>query len=117
MNEETKSKLQMHTVMCIIALGLCPILLVFILSIVPAVFEDIKDDIFLALGGNQNIWSNYYMTTKAQSALMCDILGNLMYWICYQFMIHKYEGDTMFPRRYQFTSYGFVLLLLIPTTI
>jgi hypothetical protein len=29
---------------------------------------------------------------------MCDILGNLMYWICYQFMIYKYEGDSRHPR-------------------
>lgn len=100
MDEETKINVQMYKISCSIALGLCPVLLIFILSIIPAVFEDIKDDIFLALGGNQNMWSNYYMTTKAQSALMCDILGNLMYWACYYFMIYKYEGDSISAKKY-----------------
>lgn len=98
-----------------IGIGVIPLVLLFILSIIPAVFEDIKDDIFLALGGGQNIWSYYYLTTKAQSALKCDIFGNLMFWVGYHFMIRKYQGEGWGIIRW--TVYSFVLLILIPATI
>jgi hypothetical protein len=49
-------------------------------AIIPAVYEDIKDNIFLVLGGNRNLWDNFYNITLTKSVLELDIIANFEYW-------------------------------------
>jgi hypothetical protein len=46
-----------------------PLALVTYLAIIPAVYEDVKDNIFLVLGGNRNLWDNFYNITLTKSVL------------------------------------------------
>ena len=55
-------------------LGLSIIFTIIELSILPAVYEDIKDNIFLALGGNNNLWNNFYNVTLTKSTLKLDLI-------------------------------------------
>ena len=76
--------------MTYIELGLSFIFTVIELSILPAVYEDIKDNIFLALGGNNNLWNNFYNVTLTKSTLKLDLIFTCQYWtafftICYDF--------------------------------
>ena len=67
-------------VLNISAMVVCPLITILSISIIPAVFEDIKDNIFLLLGGNRNLWDNFYQLTLTMSSMKLDIMANFEFW-------------------------------------
>jgi hypothetical protein len=61
------------------------------ITIIPAVYEDIKDNIFLLLGGNRNLWDNFYNLTLTMSALKMDIIANLEFWTTFFFLLYTVD--------------------------
>lgn len=66
---------------------LMPAIWITYLTIIPAVYEDIKDNIFLVLGGNRNLWDNFYNITLTKSVLELDIIANFEYWTTLFFIV------------------------------
>lgn len=60
-------------------------------SIIPAVYEDIKDNIFLVVGGNKNIWDNFYNVTLSKSVLKLDVIANLEFWTTLYFLLYNMD--------------------------
>lgn len=71
-------------------LGLSAVFTVFELSILPAVYEDIKDNIFLALGGNTSLWANFYNVTLTKSVLKLDLIFNCQFWTAFFFVVFDF---------------------------
>lgn len=70
----------------------CLLILIVVFLILPAVYEDIKDNIFLVLGGNRNLWANFYHITLSQSAVKLDLLANLEFWTTFFFVVINFEN-------------------------
>ena len=70
-----------------------PLILVMYYAIIPAVYEDIKDNIFLVLGGNRNLWDNFYNTTLTKSVLELDIIANFEYWTTLFFLFWNLKDN------------------------
>ena len=84
------------------------------LSIIPAVYEDIKDNIFLALGGNTNLWSNFYYMTLTKSVIKLDLIFNLQFWTAFLFVVSDFKNEKKDYYIYIYYSvYGLSLLLSI----
>lgn len=60
------------------------------LSILPAVYEDIKDNIFLALGGNTALWLNFYNLTLSKSVVKLDLIFNCQFWTAFFFVVYDF---------------------------
>ena len=72
---------------------LSPIILIMYFAIIPAVYEDIKDNIFLVLGGNRNLWDNFYNITLTKSVLELDIIANFEYWTTLFFLFWNLKDN------------------------
>jgi hypothetical protein len=72
---------------------ICPIFIIMYIAIIPAVYEDIKDNIFLVLGGNRNLWDNFYNITLTKSVLELDIIANFEYWTTLFFIVWNMKDD------------------------
>jgi hypothetical protein len=70
-----------------------PIILIMYFAIIPAVYEDIKDNIFLVLGGNRNLWDNFYNITLTKSVLELDIIANFEYWTTLFFLFWNLKDN------------------------
>jgi len=102
---------------------MCGIILIMVYLILPAVYEDIKDNIFLVLGGNRNLWANFYHITLSQSAVKLDLLANLEFWTTFFFVVINFEfldenesegGKTnIVPIYVYWIIYGVTLLVLV----
>ena len=87
-------------------------------TIIPAVYEDIKDNIFLLLGGNRNLWDNFYNLTLTMSALKLDIIANLEFWTTFFFLLYTIDyTDAKFPVWGYWTVYGSLLFVVLLTDI
>ena len=87
-------------------------------TIIPAVYEDIKDNIFLLLGGNRNLWDNFYNLTLTMSALKLDIIANLEFWTTFFFLLYTIDyTDAKFPVWSYWTVYGLLLFVVLLTDI
>lgn len=83
------------------------------LSILPAIYEDIKDNIFLALGGNTSLWVNFYNLTLSKSIIKLDLIFNLQFWTAFFFIIYDFREDTFYLRVLFWGINAAVLLLSI----
>ena len=72
---------------------LSPIILIMYFAIIPAVYEDIKDNIFLVLGGNRNLWDNFYNITLTKSVLELDIIANFEFWTTLFFLFWNLKDN------------------------
>lgn len=86
---------------------------VLTLSILPAVYEDIKDNIFLALGGNTNIWENFYNVTFTKSVVKLDLIFNCQFWTAFFFVVWDFQGEQTLYKVIYWVVYGFSLYLSI----
>lgn len=50
------------------------------LTILPAIYEDIQDNIFLAIGGDQTIWNNFYHLTLSKAQVKSDLFRNIQFY-------------------------------------
>lgn len=97
---------------------LCPLMTILSILIIPAVYEDIKDNIFLLLGGNRNLWDNFYNLTLTMSALKIDIIANLEFWTTFFFLLYTIDySDAQFPKWAYWSVYGTLLFIVLLTDI
>ena len=88
------------------------------ITIIPAVYEDIKDNIFLLLGGNRNLWNNFYNLTLTMSALKMDIIANLEFWTTFYFLLYTIDyTNAEFPVWSYWAVYGFLLFVVLLTDV
>ena len=55
--------------------------MIFVLSIFRPVFNNMREDVFLKIGANRNVWEVYKYLTLSKSLLKLDLLN------CIEFMI------------------------------
>ncbi len=60
-------------------------------SVIPSIYEDIKDNIFLALGGSNALWENFYNMALSKSIIKLDLIGNLEFWTTYFFILYNFQ--------------------------
>ena len=84
-DETQKALARTSQIVNVVFTVLCPVMTLLSVTIIPAVYEDIKDNIFLLLGGNRNLWDNFYNLTLTMSALKLDIIANLEFWTTFFF--------------------------------
>ena len=88
------------------------------ITIIPAVYEDIKDNIFLLLGGNRNLWDNFYNLTLTMSALKMDIIANLEFWTTFFFLLYTVDySDSQYPIWAYWSFYGSLLFIVLLTDV
>lgn len=88
------------------------------MTIIPAVYEDIKDNIFLLLGGNRNLWDNFYNLTLTMSALKMDIIANLEFWTTFFFLLYTIDyQEAKFPVWSYWGVFGGLLLVVLITDV
>lgn len=90
-----------------------PLMVITYFAIIPAVYEDIKDNIFLVLGGNRNLWDNFYNITLTKSVLELDIIANFEYWTTLFFIVWNMKDDEgKYPIQLYWGIFGGLFLLV-----
>ncbi|MFN9902208.1 MAG: hypothetical protein ACK55Z_26180, partial [bacterium] len=70
---------------------------------IPSIYEDIKDNIFLALGGSNALWENFYNMAFSKSIIKLDLIGNLEFWTTYFFILYNFKVEDQ--NTIQYVSY------------
>ena len=92
-DDTQKFWIRIQQIVNIVGEVLSPIILIMYFAIIPAVYEDIKDNIFLVLGGNRNLWDNFYNITLTKSVLELDIIANFEYWTTLFFLFWNLKDN------------------------
>lgn len=92
-DDTNKFWIRIQQIVNVVGEVLSPIILIMYFAIIPAVYEDIKDNIFLVLGGNRNLWDNFYNITLTKSVLELDIIANFEYWTTLFFLFWNLKDN------------------------
>lgn len=93
-DDTQKFWIRLQQIVNIVGEVLAPLTVIMYHAIIPAVYEDIKDNIFLVLGGNRNLWDNFYNITLTKSVLELDIIANFEYWTTLFFIVWNMKDDA-----------------------
>lgn len=80
-------------------------------------YEDIKDNIFLALGGNTSLWANFYNVTLTKSVIKLDTIFNCQFWTAFFFVVFDFQDTSTLYRAIYWVVYALSLYLSIQADI
>ena len=82
---------------------------------IPSIYEDIKDNIFLALGGSNSLWENFYNMALSKSIIKLDLIGNLEFWTTYFFILYNFNVEDQ--NTIQYVSYWVIYSVLLVSIV
>ena len=82
---------------------------------IPSIYEDIKDNIFLALGGSNSLWENFYNMALSKSIIKLDLIGNLEFWTTYFFILYNFQVEDQ--NTIQYVSYWVIYSVLLVSIV
>lgn len=82
---------------------------------IPSIYEDIKDNIFLALGGSNSLWENFYNMALSKSIIKLDLIGNLEFWTTYFFILYNFHVEDQ--NTIQYVSYWVIYSVLLVSIV
>jgi hypothetical protein len=68
-------------VLSCIGIGGAFLSMLFVLSILKPVFNNMREDVFLKIGGNKNVWDVYKYLTLSKSFLKLDLINCVEFFI------------------------------------
>jgi hypothetical protein len=83
--------------------------------VIPSIYEDIKDNIFLALGGSNSLWENFYNMALSKSIIKLDLIGNLEFWTTYFFILYNFQVEDQ--NTIQYVSYWVIYSVLLVSIV
>jgi len=83
--------------------------------VIPSIYEDIKDNIFLALGGSNSLWENFYNMALSKSIIKLDLIGNLEFWTTYFFILYNFHVEDQ--NTIQYVSYWVIYSVLLVSVV
>jgi hypothetical protein len=83
--------------------------------VIPSIYEDIKDNIFLALGGSNSLWENFYNMALSKSIIKLDLIGNLEFWTTYFFILYNFHVEDQ--NTIQYVSYWVIYSVLLVSIV
>ena len=82
---------------------------------IPSIYEDIKDNISLALGGSNSLWENFYNMALSKSIIKLDLIGNLEFWTTYFFILYNFHVEDQ--NTIQYVSYWVIYSVLLVSIV